>query len=111
MVLSNTIVVLILSFNTIIDTGANPVFPSLTKWKNTMRKRFNRNRIASSDNYSRSRKCKRDFLIETHLKNIDLIKEITQSIKMPYIKVFGKEVCISREEASRLSPEINVIMK
>ena len=51
------------------------------------------------------------FLIETPLKNIDLIKEITQSIKMPYIKVFGKEVCISREEASRLSPEINVIMK
>ena len=73
--LSNTIIVLILSFNTIIDTGASPVFPSLTKWKNTMRKRFNRNRIASSDNYSRSRKCKRDFLIETHLKIVNELKE------------------------------------
>lgn len=78
------------------------------------RKRFNRNRVASSENYEQSKKIHRQVLEENHrkygeyLKNlvIDVIIDI-KVIRTPHVLVFGEFMPITREEASKLQ-NINI---
>lgn len=66
-----------------------------------MRPRFNRNRIASSDNYEASRKNHVEFIKEQHEKNKEEVEIISASLivkRVRYIKVFGELIPISEEE-------------
>lgn len=66
-----------------------------------MRPRFNRNRLASSDNYEASRRLHTEYIQEQHEKNIKEVEIITASVivkRVKYVKVFNKLVPISEEE-------------
>lgn len=66
-----------------------------------MRKKFKINRIASSDNYSLSRKVYRQYLENCHKANVEVIEQMTSSLvikKQKYVAVFGKLVPVSEEE-------------
>lgn len=77
------------------------------------RKRFNANRICSSDNYEQSRKVHFRTLEENHRNNESLFKSINISIKIdikviqaPYVMVFGQLISITREEAVKIAKEL-----
>lgn len=63
-----------------------------------MRKRFKMSRIASSDNYELSRKIHAMYLQRFHEENIEVITEISSTLKNKYIRVFGKS-CFRRRIA------------
>lgn len=66
-----------------------------------MRPRFNRNRLASSDNYEVSRKLHTEYIQEQHEKNTKEVEIVTASVivkRVKYVKVFDKLVPISEEE-------------
>lgn len=64
-----------------------------------MRPRFNRNRLASSDNYEASRRLYTEYIQEQHERNIKEVEIITAIVKrVKYVKVFDKLVPISEEE-------------
>lgn len=72
-----------------------------------VRKRFNRNIIASSDSYKK--RSHDNFIKEQHEKNKDMIAEISVNIKVApkyYIKCFGKLIQITKEEAMSTSIEV-----
>lgn len=73
------------------------------------RKRFRRDCIASSDNYSISRKLHREYLKECHEKNQVYLETIIITIKVPYINVFGKKVRISEEEVQKLQGSVTIL--
>lgn len=60
------------------------------------RKRFKRNRLASSENYASSKRLHIQYLREWHEENVSLLEEIT--VKQRYIRVFGQLVQVSEEE-------------
>lgn len=66
-----------------------------------MRPRFNRNRLASSDNYEASRRLHTEYIQEQHEKNTKEVEIISASLivkRMRYVKVFGELIPISEEE-------------
>lgn len=76
-----------------------------------MRPRFNRNRIASSDNYEASKKIHAEYLKEQHDKNIKEVEVISASIvikRQKYISVFGKLIPVSESELTLHSTLISV---
>ena len=86
------------------------LFCILTKTKNNMRKRFNRNAVCSSENYLASRKAHRDFLQErhTHFCNILVSGELQIDVpevgngsfqpRFKTITIWGKEMRVTIEE-------------
>lgn len=62
------------------------------------RNRFNRNRIASSEDYSTSRKIHQLYLIECHDRNILEIQNISLRIRIPYTMICGRKVHLSVNE-------------
>lgn len=65
-----------------------------------MRKRFNRERLCSSDNYEASQRIHRKHLQELHNNQIDKVEVFmeTHYVKRMYVKVFGKEIQIQESE-------------
>lgn len=61
-----------------------------------MRKRFKMSRIASSDNYELSRKIHAMYLQRFHEENIEVITEISSTLKNK--SIFGKLIPVSEEE-------------
>lgn len=66
-----------------------------------MRKKINRAAVCSSDNYELSKRVHRKYLQEIH-ENFDI--EIT--VKIPYVKCFGKLIKITIAEANNLNPSL-----
>ena len=76
-----------------------------------MRKRINRNCLASSENYEASKKIHSDFLKEQHEKNVKEVEVISASIivkRQKYISVFGKLISVSESELTLHSTLISV---
>lgn len=68
-----------------------------------MRKRINRNCLASSENYEASRRLHTEYIQEQHEKNIKEVEIISASIivkRQKYISVFGKLIPVSESELS-----------
>ena len=76
-----------------------------------MRQRFKTSRICSSDNYILSKRVHIRSIIDSHNNNKTLIATIIEKRvhKIPYVKVFGKLVQISLEEATQIDTTITVI--
>ena len=76
-----------------------------------MRHRFKTSRLCSSDNYIVSKRSHIRSIIDFHNNNIACIAEIMEKRvhKIPYVKVFGKLVQISIEEATQIDTTITVI--
>ena len=76
-----------------------------------MRQRFKTSRICSSDNYILSKRVHIRSIIDFHNNNKTLIATIIEKRvhKIPYVKVFGKLVQISIEEATQIDTTITVI--
>ena len=70
-----------------------------------MRQRFKASRICSSDNYILSKRTHIKHIVNSHNNNRALnIAIIERKIpKIPYIKVFGKLIQISIEEATQIN--------
>lgn len=66
-----------------------------------MRKKINRAAVCSSDNYELSKRVHRKYLQEIH-DNFDI--EIT--VKIPYVKCFGKLIKITIAKANNLNPSL-----
>lgn len=73
------------------------------------RERFRLERVCSSDNYVQSKITHIKFLETTHNNNIVEIKEITKSVKLAYIKCFGRIKRITLEEAKEIKKYYPVI--
>ena len=86
----------------------------------TMRKRFNRGAVCSSENYSASRKAHLSFLKEKHesfcgmMISGELHNEVPSNSntvftapKYKTIKVFGKEMILSNEEYNNYYAKCN----
>lgn len=76
-----------------------------------MRKRINRNCLASSENYEASRRLHTEYIQEQHKKNVKEVEIISASIvvkRQKYICVFGKLVPVTDEEISLHSTLISV---
>lgn len=76
-----------------------------------MRHRFKTSRLCSSDNYIMSKRSHIRNIIDFHNNNIAFIAEIMEkrAHKIPYVKIFGKLVQISLEEATQINTTITVI--
>lgn len=76
-----------------------------------MRQRFKTSRICSSDNYILSKRVHIRSIIDFHNNNKALVETIIEkrTCKIPYVKVFGKLVQISIEEATQIDTTITVI--
>lgn len=90
---------------------------------NTKRKRIGF--ICSSSNYnedhSKYKKLRSEYIKAEHNRNIEIVKEISSKItieenkitvtqhKQAYIKVFGKLIPITQEEANNLPTNITII--
>lgn len=76
-----------------------------------MRKRINRNCLASSENYEASKKIHAEYLKEQHEKNVKEVEIISTSIvvkKQKYVSVFGTLIPISETELTLHSTLISV---
>lgn len=63
-----------------------------------MRKRINRNCLASSENYEESKRSHAEFIKEWHEENIKEVEIISASIvikRQKFVKVFGELIPIS----------------
>ena len=69
-----------------------------------MRPRFKTSRICSSDNYILSKRTHIKHIVSSHNNNKTLNTAIIERkiSKIPYIKVFGKLIQISIEEATQI---------
>lgn len=79
-----------------------------------MRKRFNPNRICSSENYEASQKTHRDFINRFHEENLVEIQRVTECISVKqhfYVNCFGKLIEITEVEALRIKQSVTVIIK
>ena len=67
-----------------------------------MRQGFKINRVCSSDNYIASKRIHRKDLVDSHNNNKAFFAELVdeRTNRTPYVKVFGKLMQISVEEAS-----------
>ena len=70
-----------------------------------MRPRFKTSRICSSDNYILSKRTHIKHIVNLHNNNKTLNTAIIERkiSKIPYIKVFGKLIQISIEEATQIN--------
>ena len=70
-----------------------------------MRQRFKTNRICSSNNYILSKRIHIKHIVNQHNNNKTLNTAIIERKipKIPYIKVFGKLIQISIEEATQIN--------
>lgn len=70
-----------------------------------MRQRFKTSRICSSDNYILSKRIHIKHIVNSHNNNKTLNTAIIERkiSKIPYIKVFGKLIQISIEEATQIN--------
>lgn len=74
------------------------------------RKKFKRNILCSSENYEESRQSRPKFIRENHIKNIEFIEEIMESLpKRAYIRVFGKLVPIEEKEIIKYKQTYTII--
>ena len=79
-----------------------------------MRKRFNSNRICSSENYEASQRVHREYITRFHDENSVEIKRVTESVKVKqhcYVSCFGKLIEITEVEALRVEQSVKVIRK
>lgn len=79
-----------------------------------MRKRFNPNRICSSENYEASQRTHRDFINRFHEENFTEIQMITKHVSVKqhfYVNCFGKLIEITEVEAIRIKQSVTVIIK
>ena len=76
-----------------------------------MRQRFKTSRICSSDNYILSKRVHIRSVVDFHNNNKALITTIMERRvhKIPYVKVFGKLMQISLEEAEQINVITTVI--
>ena len=70
-----------------------------------MRQRFKASRICSSDNYILSKRIHIKHIVNSHNNNKTLNTAIIERkiFKIPYIRVFGKLIQISIEEATQIN--------
>ena len=75
-----------------------------------MRKRFNPNQIASSDNYPASKRVHKEYLHRLHNERLEEIRSLIDEVPVTrnssryvhsYIKVFGQTISLSPSEAKR----------
>ena len=71
------------------------------------RKRFNRSRIASSEDYPTSRRIHQLYSVECPDQNILEIQSISLRIRVPYTMVCGRKVPLNIEETKSHS-NINI---
>lgn len=79
-----------------------------------MRKRFNPNRICSSENYAESQKVHREFINRFHCENSVEIQKVIESVSIKkhfYVSCFGKLIEITEVEAIRIKRSVTVIIK
>ena len=76
-----------------------------------MRQRFKTSRICRSDNYILSKRVHIRSIVDFHNNNKALIMTIMERRvhKTPYVKVFGKLIQISLEEAAQINVTTTVI--
>lgn len=79
-----------------------------------MRKRFNSNRICSSENYEVSQRVHRDYITRFHDENSVEIKRVTESVEVKqrcYVSCFGKLIELTEIDAVRIEQSVKVIRK
>lgn len=76
-----------------------------------MRPRININMVCSSSNYELTRQIHIYHLNKEHNNRMKEIAKITTTIKIPYVKVFGKLIQITKEEANKLNKDVVIIWK
>nr|DAJ81329.1 MAG TPA: hypothetical protein [Caudoviricetes sp.] len=79
-----------------------------------MRKRFNSNRICSSENYEASQRAHREFINRFHEENLVEIQRVTECISVKqhfYVNCFGKLIEITEVEALRIEQSVKIIRK
>lgn len=79
-----------------------------------MRKRFNSNRICSSENYEASQRVHREYIARFHDENLVEIKRVTESVEVKqhcYVSCFGKLIEITEIDAVRIEQSVKVIRK
>ena len=76
-----------------------------------MRQRFKTSRLCSSDNYEISRKIHKQDVINSHNNNKSIIATMVakRTDKIPYVRIFGKLMQISLEEATEINNTITVL--
>lgn len=78
------------------------------------RKRFNPNRLCSSENYGISCKIHREFIQRFHNEHIAEIHEISTQIKVHkkyFVQCFGKLIEVSEVEVKELEQFAKIIVK
>ena len=87
----------------------------------TKRKSFKRNAIASSNNYQRSKKAHREFLLDNHNNNAEYFKELKETVvvtthtkvtikKVVTVKVFGKTMILTADEIANRNIDSTLII-
>lgn len=79
-----------------------------------MRKRFNSNRICSSENYEASQRVHRDYITRFHDENSVEIKRVTESIAIKqryFVNCFGKLIEVTEVDAVRIEKSVKIIRK
>lgn len=71
--------------------------------------KFKRQRICNSENIEQSMIAHIKFIREFHEKNKEIIENLT--IELPYIRVFGKLIPISKEEVVKYEKIYTIIYK
>ena len=76
-----------------------------------MRQRFKTSRLCSSDNYVVSKRIHKQDIINSHNNNKAVIATIVErrTNKIPYVRIFGKLMQISLEEATEINNTITVL--
>lgn len=78
------------------------------------RKRFNPNRLYSSETYTISCRIHREFIQRFHHEHVTEIHQISSEIKVRskfYVSCFGRLVEVTEAEANELKSVVNIIVK
>lgn len=73
-----------------------------------MRKRFNTNRICSSENYHLSISVHRKYLLKNHTDNKEYFEEIKVNCKLPYTLCFGKKIKLTQQDVEMLGNSVTI---
>ena len=71
-----------------------------------MRKRFNTNRICSSENYHLSINVHRKDLLKNHIDNKEYFESI--KVKLPYTLCFGKRINLTQRDVEMLGNSVTI---
>ena len=71
-----------------------------------MRKRFNVNRICSSENYHLSISVHRKDLLKNHTDNKEYFESI--KVKLPYTLCFGKRINLTQRDVEMLGNSVTI---